>query len=202
MLPNTRESFSRPLVKKGGEGHIHHVLCSAGLVNLRLLLEKACYDIKYATTDNFTGVQQYKYPLCYIRKEPAQMLQRIQRDLQKQRLRLMIWDAYRPFQVQKIFWNILPDERYIAKVSNHNRGITVDVTLVDILGNQLSMPTGFDDFSIRAHASYEKLAPEAKQNRAILKYVMEKHGFTNFKTEWWHFDYLPLKNSTVLDIPL
>lgn len=88
-------------------------------------------------------------------------------------------------------WKIVPDERYAAnpaKGSGHNRGIAVDVTLVKIAtGEELPMPTAFDDFSEKAHHNYMQLSNEIIANRTLLKTIMEKHGFTPLATEWWHY---------------
>jgi hypothetical protein len=89
------------------------------------------------------------------------------------------------------FWAILPDERYVAnpqKGSRHNRASAVDVTLVDSRGKELQMPTGFDDFSPRAHHRYQDLPNQAIRNRELLRGLMEKAGFIPFPEEWWHYD--------------
>lgn len=88
-------------------------------------------------------------------------------------------------------WKLVHDERYTAdpaKGSSHNRGAAVDVTLVKIsTGQELVMPTGFDDFSEKAHHTYTNLPKEVVDNRALLKTTMEKFGFVSLRTEWWHY---------------
>ena len=97
----------------------------------------------------------------------------------------------------------MPDERYVAnpeKGSNHNRGCAVDVTLVSKTGGELPMPTGFDDFSERAHRDYHDLSPDVLRNRALLSEIMQRHHFVPFATEWWHFDHERSKEFPVLDL--
>ncbi len=89
---------------------------------------------------------------------------------------------------------MIRDERYVAnpvKGSGHNRGIAVDLTLVDKLtGAELPMGTGFDNFTDTAHHSFTDLPKDVLANRLMLKNVMERHGFRALETEWWHY-YLP-----------
>lgn len=175
-----------------------HDLVDITKVNARIIL-----DIRYATTNNFTHKAVYTQAKCYLRKSTAEKLNRVQQELEKQNLGLKIFDGYRPRSVQYIFWRLVPDKRYVAhpdKGSRHNRGTTVDVTLVDKQGKELFMPTDFDDFTQKAHRNYTKLALEQSKNRALLEQVMAKHGFIGLPTEWWHFDDRTIQESQLLDI--
>ena len=93
-------------------------------------------------------------------------------------------NTYRPYQVTVRFWKLIHDERYVAnpqKGSGHNRGIAIDLTLYRLSdGIELEMPTGFDDFSVRAHHGYLQLEEKQIKNRELLRSVMEKHGFVRF----------------------
>lgn len=160
-------------------------------------------DCVYATDNNFTGKVIYKESKCYALKEVAQKLDLIQKELEKRGLGLLIWDAFRPLPAQKKLWEICPDEKYVsnpAKGGRHTRGTAIDLTLVDSKGNLLEMPTGFDDLSKKAWSDNNECSFEAKKNRALLKEVMEKHGFKQLPTEWWHFDYNGWQDYPVLDV--
>ncbi len=162
-------------------------------------------DLKYATPDNFVGEVLYDTSLCFLRKSVAERLVRVQRWLRKQGYGLKIWDAYRPLSVQKRMWELVPDPRYVAdpsKGSRHNRGAAVDVTLVDSLGNELPMPTVFDDFTQRAHRDFADLPDDVIRNRDMLEEAMRREGFIPLPTEWWHFDAPNWREYSVLDIPL
>jgi len=95
---------------------------------------------------------------------------------------------------------------YIDAKSGHSRGSTIDLTLVRKswkpgrekvsdcrkstavkLVFQLDMGTTFDCFSERAYTADQQQSVEALKNRALLKQVMERHGFRNYPKEWWHF---------------
>src|SRR6185295_14858120 len=116
---------------------------------------------------------------CYLRRFAAERLSAVQTELETMGLGLKVWDGYRPLSVQKQFWALVPDERYVAspvKGSRHNRGAAVDVTLVDRTGGELEMPTKFDDFTEAASAN-APCSQMAAENRKLLQRVMKKHGF-------------------------
>jgi len=173
------------------------------LVDMKKLDSTIILDIRYATTNNFTGKQVYDEARFFLRKEPAQKLLEVQKELVKLGLGLKIFDGYRPLSVQKKFWEIMPDERYVAdpkKGSRHNRGAAVDLTLVDKNGNEIPMPTQYDDFTEKASRDYFDLPAQILINRKFLEDIMVKYGFTGFPTEWWHFDYQDWEKYDVLDV--
>lgn len=163
-------------------------------------------DIRYATSNNFTGQTIYTSARCFLRRSVAERLDAVQRELASLGLGLKIWDGYRPLSAQWKLWNIVPDERYVSdprKGGRHTRGTAVDCTLVDLkTGTELSMPTEFDDFTEKAHCDYMQCSEEQIKNRTLLKSVMEKHGFTGLATEWWHFDAEEWKQFEPLDIDI
>ena len=80
---------------------------------------------------------------------PPTALREVQEDLKDRGYRLKVFDGYRPRSVQRIFWNICPDPKFVAdpeKGSVHNRGYAVDLTLLDLQGRELPMPTPFGRF--------------------------------------------------------
>ncbi|TBR24425.1 peptidase M15 [bacterium] len=162
-------------------------------------------DIRYATKDNFTKTIVYPAARCLLRPEAAAALKGVQRDLAAKGLGLELWDCYRPLSVQRRFWELVPDPRYVAdpkKGSRHNRGAAVDATLVDASGNELEMPTGYDDFSAAAHRGSASATPAARFNAKTLEDAMAAHGFKGLPTEWWHFDYSGWEKFPLLDVPL
>ncbi len=150
-------------------------------------------DIKYATKDNFTHEVVYPAAKAYLVKEAAEAMRKVQEELNQEGLGLKIYDGYRPLSVQEKFWQLVPDERYVAdpkKGSRHNRGCAVDCTLICLKDRkELEMPTPFDDFTEKAHRDYMDIDETVKNNREKLEIIMKKHGFTGLPTEWWHFDY-------------
>ncbi|GKX68059.1 M15 family metallopeptidase [Inconstantimicrobium mannanitabidum] len=163
-------------------------------------------DLRYATTNNFTGKVVYPKPVCLLQKNTLDKLIECNNDLKKQGYRIKIWDAYRPADVQKYFWSIVKDRRFIADPylhgSRHNRGCAVDITLVDENGKELEMPTGFDEFSTAAYRNNPNMSATAKKNLDLLTSTMIKHGFKPIETEWWHFDDSEADKYPILNIPL
>ncbi len=101
---------------------------------------------------------------------------------------------------------------YIAKKSAHSRGSAVDLTIVPLplppqepyvggmelcechkpegkrfKDNSVDMGTGFDCFHPLSWTASDKIGPAQRQNRFMLKAVMEKYGFRNYRKEWWHY---------------
>lgn len=163
-----------------------------GLVRVSDVDPSIIIDLRYAQDANFTKKVIYPVNVAVIRKETAEKLAQANMELQKGGYHLKIWDAYRPPYVQKIFWNLVPDDRYVANPykggSRHNRGGAVDVTLVDQKGNEVEMPSGFDDFSSRAWPNNFALNAKVRKNVDLLRKVMMAHGFLPIEHEWWHFD--------------
>ena len=175
-----------------------------GLVELKTLSPKIPLDIRYATANNFTGRAVYDEARCFLQWPAAEALLKVQGELRRQGLSLKIYDCYRPLSVQKKFWALVPDERYVAdpaKGSRHNRGMAVDLTEVDGSGRELRMPSPYDDFTERAHRDFMNLPAESIRNRERLEKVMVKYGFEPFPTEWWHFDFRGWEAYPVMDVP-
>jgi D-alanyl-D-alanine dipeptidase len=176
------------------------------LVKLTDLIPDLVVELIYATPHNFTKVAVYPpHAEAYLCPGPAERLKRVQAELKKRGLALKVWDAYRPHAVQKIFWDLVPDPRYVgdpAVGSKHNRGAAVDVTLVDSRGRELPMPSGFDDFSERAHRSNRNCEKEKLYNVDLLTETMGKAGFEIYPTEWWHFQDPEWEQYPLLDVPL
>ena len=188
--------------------YCHFAEAKYSLVNICTVIPDIVLDIRYATTNNFT--KKAVYPAlaahnCYVQKITADKLVKVQQELKLQGYKLKIFDGYRPLSVQKIFWSLQPDERYVAnpaRGSMHNRGAAVDVTLVDLQGNDVEMPTEFDNSTIKAHHTYMDLPKPVLMYRNILKNAMVKHGFKKISTEWWHYNDSDVteQTHTILDI--
>lgn len=173
------------------------------LVDLEKKIPNVVLEIKYATEDNFTHKIVYPAAKAYLVSQAAEALFKVQEELNKQGLGLKIFDGYRPLSVQEKFWQLVPDERYVAdpkKGSRHNRGCAVDCTLVYLEnGKELEMPTPFDDFTEKAHRDYMNISENVKSNRDKLEEIMKKNGFIGLPTEWWHFDYQGWEQYPLLD---
>jgi D-alanyl-D-alanine dipeptidase len=161
-------------------------------VDLMLLMPKAAFEIRYATTNNFMELQVYDCPGCFTRLAVAKALMAAEAELDSQQLAFKFFDCYRPSRAQWALWNKMPDSRYVHPPklgSMHSRGNALDLTIIDSLGQEWEMGTPFDYFGKEAYWSYQNHPQEVLENRKFLRTLMEKHGFRTIATEWWHFDY-------------
>lgn len=202
----------------------------AGMVDIRSLVPDMSQSIAYAGRDNFVGapVDGYEAPRCWLKRDAAEALARVETALRERHLRLRVFDCYRPARAVAHFmrWvNDAGDQRtrathypgldkpqllggYIAPVSGHSRGGTVDLTLLrcDAQGADcapLDMGTGFDFFGNRAHTDAPEASAEQRANRQLLRAAMAAQGFGDYPMEWWHFTYRSTPALDVLyDVPV
>jgi len=203
---------------------------AANLVDIRTLVPDIAEDIKYAGHDNFVGapVDGYLAPKCLLLRPVAEALARVEQELRAQHYRLKIWDCYRPARAVAHFvrWaHDLADQRtkaqhypaldksqllgdYIAPVSGHSRGATIDLTLERCAADgkrceALDMGTDFDFFDVRAHTDAPGIGAAQLANRLRLRDAMAREGFRNYPLEWWHYTLAPEPTPhTFYDVPV
>ena len=194
------------------------VCCSKlplGFVYINDIDESIKIDLRYSTTNNFTGhiIEGYKSNMAIISYAAAKSLVQVQNDLKKKNLSLKIFDAYRPQMSVNYFvkWsNNLADTinkslyypkikkpqlfpmGYIAERSGHSRGSTVDLTIIDNKTNkELDMGTLYDFFGPESSTDFSNITDKQMSNRLLLLEVMTKNGFKNYPMEWWHYTLVP-----------
>jgi zinc D-Ala-D-Ala dipeptidase len=174
------------------------------LIDLAEFVPGLVLEIRYATTNNFTGERIYNLAKAYARKPVAESLKKVQNELTKKGLGMKIFDAYRPYKATVKFYEVYHDTTYVAspyRGSRHNRGCALDLTIINLkTGEELPMPTGYDSFKKEAWPSTPVRDPLIRANRAMLIEIMERNGFKVNSSEWWHFDFKGWKNYEVLDI--
>ncbi len=174
------------------------------LVDLEEYIPGIVTDIRYATENNFTGQIIYTAPKAWFRKDAADSLLKIRNILKEEGIGIKVFDAYRPYAATLYFYEVYPDTMFVAapwRGSIHNRGGAVDLTLIDLsTGEELEMPTPFDEFSERASHYYSELSPEAIKNREKLLKVMTENGFTMYEHEWWHYNIKGRNRYSLMDI--
>jgi D-alanyl-D-alanine dipeptidase len=149
----------------------------SGFIRLRDVDPSIAQDMRYATSNNFTGrpLPGYGAGECILQRAAAQALKRVQADLARENLSLKVYDCYRPTRAvgamarwaadpharpdTSRFYPALKKERlfalgYIAAHSAHSRGVAVDLTVV---------PTGSRQAPFDPTADYGSCAGMAAQ---------------------------------------
>ena len=158
-------------------------------------------DLRYGTADNFTGRAVYRNPRCYLHRDAEVLLARAADLASRQGLKVKIFDAFRPAEAQWTLWNHTPDPEFLAdprRGSPHSRGVAVDVGLVDGMGRELDMGTGFDAFTPLSHHGSVALPESAQRNRYLLLGLMTAAGFDFYRNEWWHYQMFDSRRYPVL----
>ena len=185
----------------------NHPLRKTDLVELVQLDPSFRLDIRYATTNNFTGRAVYSEARAFLQRPAAEALMRAHQTLKKEGYGLMIFDAYRPMSVVRIFWDVMPPDKkqFVADPANgspHASGCAVDLTLFDLkTGQAVDMPSEFDEWTVRSASNYPGGSKKSRHLRDLLRAAMEAEGFLHAELEWWHFTYKDWQEYPMSDIP-
>lgn len=171
------------------------------LVRILDYIPDAVIDLRYATTNNFTGVQIYEDDEAYLCYGTVKKLIKVQEQLRERGYCMLIWDAYRPVEAQEKLWEVYPDPTYVANpakgITSHSRGNTIDISIVTLENEPMEMPSEFDEFSLIADRDYSDVSKEAAENSRMLEEIMNNNGFTGYWGEWWDYsdviDYSPIQ---------
>ncbi len=196
--PATRPATAAPPVNTVETEIAPDAAADTLLADVRTLDSTIVVELRYATSNNFTGapLPGYLANRALLRREAAAALARVQRDLRSQGLGIKVFDAYRPVRAtlamvdwtERVNRTDLLKDGYIASRSRHNLGLAIDCTLIELAtGRELDMGTPFDTFSSAAHTA--NASGQVAVNRQKLKAAMEKEGFVNYDQEWWHFSF-------------
>ncbi len=183
----------------------------SGFVVLADYVPGILQEIRYYSTYNFVGerIDGYEESCAILTREAARALKRVSNEAQVLGFRLKVFDAYRPARAVRHFvlWGIedldlrmkpffYPDlekqelfsRGYVASLSSHSRGSTVDLTLLDMAaGKEADMGSPFDLFSELSHPDCRAVTDEQYENRMLLRRLMVRCGFAPIDNEWWHF---------------
>ena len=113
-----------------------NVNTNKSMIDIEKYIPTIVLDLRYATTNNFMKTKLYPtINYTFLRKPAAEGLKKVQTELNKKGLGIKIFDAYRPYSVTEKMWEPIKDDRYAAdpkKGSGHNRGVAVDVTIINV----------------------------------------------------------------------
>ncbi len=176
------------------------------LVDLATLDKTFKLDIRYASDNNFLSNPFYTSAKAYMQRPAAEALARVNKKLADQGYGILIFDAYRPWFVTKMFWDATTEPQHVfvadpSKGSRHNRGCAVDLTLYDLkTGKPIEMVGGYDEMSDRSYPDYLGGTSLQRWHRDFLRKAMQEEGFTVYDAEWWHFDYKDWRNYPILNL--
>ncbi|MBI3519721.1 MAG: M15 family metallopeptidase [Bacteroidetes bacterium] len=207
----TTRSTTPPLQKKAfvkahDTSDLERLFIQKQLINISSLDSGIRVVLHYSTSHNFLNKPLYNgLSDCYLPCDVAIKLCNADYFLNTQfpNYHIIVFDAVRPLHIQKQMWDELqmPAKEkinYLAHpndISLHNYGAAVDVGIIGNNDKLLDMGTPFDFFGELSKPTNEKefllngqLSQEALNNRLLLRYVMQKAGFTPITSEWWHFN--------------
>lgn len=179
---------------------------ASDLVELTDLDPTIKLDIRYAGNNNFMGTTFYRQARAFLQRPAAEAMVRAHQKLKEQGYGLMIYDAYRPWYVTKMFWEATPEDKKIfvadpEKGSRHNRGCAVDLTLYDLkTGEVITMLAGYDEMTERSYPYYIGGTDRQRWHRELLRETMEAEGFSVYDFEWWHFDYGAWQDYPIMNV--
>jgi len=162
-------------------------------------------DIRYASKRNFMETPFYKEPRAFLIREAGEMLINAHNELRNHGYGIVVYDAYRPWYITKMFWDATPDslKDFVAdpkEGSVHNRGCAVDIGLYDLKnGGIIKMISGYDEFTEKAYPYYKGGTKEEREIRDLLINTMKKYYFEVYQYEWWHFNFQKC-NSKILNL--
>lgn len=180
-----------------------YVLDAMSLVDISPPAFDLVITLAYATPDNLTGRPFYRADARpYLHPDAAECL-RAAIDLARPLgYKLKVFDAYRPVEGQWVLWHASSDPEFVADPKGggpHNRGVALDVTLLDAEGRELDMGTGFDALTPRSHHGRIDVPVDAQRNRLLLLGLMTAAGFEFYKNEWWHYQLFNARGYPVVD---
>ncbi|NMC64304.1 MAG: M15 family metallopeptidase, partial [SAR324 cluster bacterium] len=194
--------YERKTIIESGT-NLDAMMRSRGLVDIQQYEPSILVSLKYSTSDNILSEDMYgSLKKAYVLPQVAKMLKRANMELHTLHpgYALCIYDAARPLSIQQKLWDKVkgtPMEKYVAdpsRLSLHNFGAAIDLTIVDDKGVPLDMGTEFDELSPESEPQLErKMLKEGRlqinqvRNRMLLRKVMKHGGFAPIKDEWWHF---------------
>lgn len=159
--------------------------------------------IRYASKNNVFDTVMYKEPFCYLNIIVKEKFEAAVEIAAQKGLRLKIFDTLRPLKVQQYMYDNFPGD-FVSNPQTgsipHCRGVALDLTLVDINGEELDMGSDFDEFSELAFHSFTNLNQEVLANRRLLLDIMTKAGWDFFDNEWWHYQEFNSRQFDVVDV--
>ena len=175
------------------------------LVDVRERAPDISINLVFAKSHNFMERRMYPRNICLLQESTLNKLIAAQKIFRKDGYSIKIYDAYRPYSVTRELATFLANPVYLSDPltgSHHNRGVAVDMTLVNLDGVELAMPSLVHTLDKTAHRANPDMSEEARRNVAYMTEVMRSCGFIPYMQEWWHFSDTQRRDYPILDVDL
>ena len=182
------------------------VPATSKLVDVRLYTDKLEIKMKLATNGTSIGEPFYHRNLCMLQEDTLVKLMDAIKLFEADGYKIVIYDAYRPTSVQQRWFDVVRVHKWVADPSIgmggiHDRGVAVDMTLMDKNGVELDMPTAMHTFTDAA-SRWSKMTSTQRKNVDYMTDIMTRCGFTYINSEWWHFQDSLIENYLPTDHPI
>jgi D-alanyl-D-alanine dipeptidase len=165
------------IVASSGKIIINPIYDNSDFVIITEEIPEILTELRYYTSYNFIGkkINGYEEPVAIIKKEVIESLKNASRYFMKDGYLIKIWDSYRPqkavdqfydwlkntsdITMKDYFYPNIPKSKlnniYISKFSNHSKGYSIDLTLVNLTtGKEIDFGTGYDFFDEMSETDY------------------------------------------------
>ena len=164
-------------------------------------------SMKLSTNETTIGEPFYNRNLCLIQYDLVPMLRDAVERFRRDGYVIVVYDAYRPTSVQQRWFDVVRVHKWVADPSIgmggvHDRGTALDISLVDLNGVLLEMPTPMHTFTEESSRLSTTMTETARGNMDYMLSVMLDCGFTYIQSEWWHFQDVNTKYYLPVDHPL
>lgn len=153
--------------------------------------DKLVVELVYASVDNPEGRPLYECERCFLTRETADAFRNFVDTLNQQGFIVKLLDCYRPRRVQ---WIIDQQADGSSEKINffdamHNRGMAVDITLLDRNGQPVDMGSAPYLEGPEAYHDNFDITPEAQKHRRLLMNLGRSLGFQAVRHRWWQYNY-------------
>jgi zinc D-Ala-D-Ala dipeptidase len=173
------------------------------LVDLQKFIPKLCVDLGFSNANPLYSRSINPYNRVFVEYSVAIRLKRVQKELAKEGIGLIVLEGYRPPSIQN-YLDHLYREKSLGCVreeaSHYCKGMGVDVMLYYLSGLPIKIPCFYQLRNPRAHRDYPYLSANEYHNSYLLEKCMVSHGFVPQREKWWHFDLKGWENVPNLEI--
>lgn|GEM_PF-5325123 len=175
----------------------------AELLDIKKYNEKIKVDLQYAEEGNLLGYPFYPCHHVFVDPFVAQRLTRVQKELAKEGIGLIVYEGYRPASIQHMINRARQEHQvdmYFDEAPHYRKGLGVDVGIYYLDGQNIALPTPWGMDCAEAYQDYPYHSAMVYHNKALLEKVMIHNGFQPLRDRWWHYDLKGYEMAPDLDV--